>query len=53
MIPGVNYVMYGCFSARTTPWVWLYRSFTLKENIVYCCGYYSRQSDRWQFEKAN
>ena len=34
MIPGVNYVIYGCFSARTTPGISLYRSLTLEENIV-------------------
>ena len=34
MIPGANCVIYGCFSARTTPGVSLYRSLTLKENIV-------------------
>ena len=34
MIPCVNYVIYGCFSARTTPGVSLYRSLTLEENIV-------------------
>ena len=34
MIPGVNYVIYGCFSARTTLGVSLYRSLTLEENIV-------------------
>ena len=34
MIPGVNYVIYGCSSARTTPRVSLYRSLTLEENIV-------------------
>ena len=34
MIPGVNYVIYGCSSARTTPGVSLYRSLTLEENIV-------------------
>ena len=34
MIPGVNHVMYGCSSARTTPGVSLYRSLTLEENIV-------------------
>ena len=34
MIPGINYVIYGCFSARTTPGVLLYRSLTLKENVV-------------------
>ena len=34
MMPGVNYLMYGCSSARTTPGVSLYRSFTLEEDIV-------------------
>ena len=35
MMPGVNYVIYGCSSARTTPGVSLYRSYlTLEENIV-------------------
>ena len=35
MISGVNYVIYGCSSARTTPEVSLFRSFlTLEENIV-------------------
>ena len=34
MMPGVNYVIYGCSSARTTQGVSLYWSLTLKENIV-------------------
>ena len=34
MIPGVNYVIYGCSSAKTTPGVSLYWSLTLEENIV-------------------
>ena len=34
MIPCVNHVIYGCFSARTTPGVSLYMSLTLEENIV-------------------
>ena len=34
MMPGVNYVMYGCSSVRTTPWVSLYRSLILEENII-------------------
>ena len=34
MMPGVNYVIYGCSSVRTTPGVSLYRSLTLEENIV-------------------
>ena len=34
MMPGVNYVMYGCSSARTAPGVSQYRSLTLEENIV-------------------
>ena len=35
MMPGVNYVIYGCSSARTTPGVSLYHySLTLEENIA-------------------
>ena len=34
MMSGVNYLMYGCSSARTFPGVWPYRSLTLEENIV-------------------
>ena len=34
MMTGVNYVIYGCSSARITPGVSLYRSLTLEENIV-------------------
>ena len=34
MMPGVNYVIYGCSSARLTPGVSLYQSLTLEENIV-------------------
>ena len=49
MMPGVSYVIYGCSSARTAG-VSLYWSFTLEENIT---GYYPKQGDRWQFEKAN
>ena len=34
MMPSVNYVIYCCSSARTTPGVSLYRSLTFEENIV-------------------
>ena len=35
MMPGVNYAIHGCSSARATPVVSLYRScLTLEENIV-------------------
>ena len=34
MIPDVIYVIYGCFSVRTTPEVSPYQSLTLEENIV-------------------
>ena len=34
MMPGANYVLYGCFSAKTTPGVSLYRNLTLEENIA-------------------
>ena len=34
MMLGVNFVIYGCSSARTTPAVSLYWSLTLQENIA-------------------
>ena len=34
MMPVVNYVIYDCSSARTTPGVSLYQSLTLEENII-------------------
>ena len=34
MMSGVDYVIYGCSSARTTPGISLYRSLTLEENIA-------------------
>ena len=34
MMPGVNYVIYGCSSARLTPGVSLHQSLALEENIV-------------------
>ena len=34
MMLGVNYVIYGCSSARATPGVSQYRNLTLKENII-------------------
>ena len=34
MMLGVNYVIYGCSSVRTTPGVSLYWSVTLEENII-------------------
>ena len=34
MMLGVNYIIYGCSSARLTPGVSLYQSLTLEENIV-------------------
>ena len=33
-MPGVDYAIYGCFSARTTPGVSLYCVLTLEENIA-------------------
>ena len=33
MMPGVNYVKYGCSSARTTPEVSLYQNLSLRKNI--------------------
>ena len=34
MMSGVNYVIYGCSSARATSGVSIHRSLTLEENIV-------------------
>ena len=34
LMPGVNYVIYGWSSPRTTPGLSLYQSLTLQENIV-------------------
>ena len=34
MMSGVNYIIYCCSSARSTPGVSLYQSLTLEENIV-------------------
>ena len=34
MMPGVNYVIHGCSSARTISEVSLYQSFPFEENIV-------------------
>ena len=34
MMPGVDYVIHGCVSARTTLGVSLYRSLRLEENII-------------------
>ena len=34
MMPSINYVIYGCSSARTTPGVSIYRSLILEENII-------------------
>ena len=51
MMPGVNYLMYCCSSARATPGD--HYTGVLNTGGKYCCSYYSRQGDRWQFEKAN
>ena len=47
MMPGVNYVIYGCSSARTTPGVSLYWSLTLEENIVAVITQYRVTDDNW------
>ena len=51
MMSGVNYVICGCSSARTTAEVSLYQNFLNTEEKY--CSYYSKQGDRWQFEKTN
>ena len=50
MMAGVNYVIYGCSSARSTPGISLPE---LNTGGKYCSSYYSRQADRWQFKKVN
>ena len=52
MMPGLNYVIYSCSSVRTTPGVSTYPGLA-NTGEKYCCSYYSRQGDKWQFEKAN
>ena len=52
MTRGVNYVIYGCSSARTTPGVSLAIP-ELNTGGKYYCSYYSRQGNRWQFENTN
>ena len=47
MMPGVNYVIYGCFSSKTSAGVSLYRSLNTGGNIVAVI------TQRWQFEKVN
>ena len=51
MIPGVNYVIYGCSSPRKTLEVSLYRSLNTGEK--YYCSYYSRQIDEIWKRKLN
>ena len=51
MMLGVNYVIHGCFSARTTPGVSLYRSLTLEENIAAVIT--QDKVIKMKFEKAN
>ena len=50
MIPGVKYVIYGCSSVGATSGISLPE---LNTGGIYCCSYYSRQNDRWQFKKTN
>ena len=52
-MPGVNYAIYGCSSARTTPGVSLYRSLTLEENIVAVITQYRVTDDNWNRQIEN
>ena len=50
MMPGVNYVYIVTRRENKS------KSITILELNTggeYCCSYYSRQGDAWQFEKAN
>ena len=51
VMPAVNYAIY-IFSPfwEQLQELWLYWSFTEEEK--HCCSFYSKQGDRWQFEKA-
>ena len=51
-MPGVNYVTYGCSSARTTSGVITIPEHNTGENIV-AVAVITQDGDRWQFEKAN
>ena len=51
MMPDVNYVIYGCSSARNAPGVSLYWSLPLEENIVAVIT--QDRVIRWQLEKTN
>ena len=53
MTPGVNYVIYGCSSARTTPGVSLYRGLTLEENIVAVITQDKVIDDNWKRQIKN
>ena len=53
MMPGVNYAIYGCSSARITPGVSLYRSLTLEENIVAVMTQYRVTDDNWNRQIKN
>ena len=50
MISSVNYVISRSCSAGATPGIPLPE---LNTGGKYCCSYYSKQGDRWQFKKAN
>ena len=52
MMPGVNYIIYGCSSARTTLVVGI-TILELHTGGEYYCSYYPGQDDKWQFEKTN
>ena len=52
-MPGVNYAIYGCSSARTTPGASLYRSLTLEENIVAVITQYRVTDDNWNRQIEN
>ena len=52
-MPDVNYAIYGCSSARTTPGVSLYRSLTLEENTVAVINQYRVTDDNWNRQIKN
>ena len=52
MVPGVNYVIYGCSSVRTAPGVSLHQTLTLEENIIAVITQDRVIGNRWTFKKG-
>ena len=53
MMSGVNYVIYGAPLPEQLQKYHCTIPELLNTGEKYCCSYYSKQGDRWQFGKAN